>query len=948
MGKVAKSGPWSSGRFINCNYTLSKIVIDTLTRTFSLNRVTIYSAGHVRKNYHSMQLFCPTAAFGLMSLLVYNVHGSRQSPIIGSVGIKRSFNNPPDLVKDWVALGDSYSAGPGAGNEYDPGGGSGKCMRRHLAYAPILQADENMLGPNGPRNQKPTFTFAACTGDTTKDLLDFSDPNANQLQKIRSGETTFATLSIGGNDILFADILAVCVYGKTLKNVGRTCGKELEKAGAILFGRDFHGRYMQMLDYVITEKFKWQEPNEASVLYQTGYIQFFDDFTTYCDSHDFLGLNPQAPKMTQDRRRTLNLIVHQLNEVLQYWIDLHNNPRTKYINRDGQMRRYVTPIHFVNIDWRYNDHRFCREGVKEPDRKTEDTWFFHAPKVPVPKAQQNNETWINETVELWPLTWEPGRPGQPGLDLNANPDEELPPFDPNNITHLLAKESIVRTFHPKPAGFDAEKEGLIYEIYKNEKQRDLTGRSLTILCIGDFSALGEGYENITPDRYGFIPYLHAMLNHDANFGGSPILHRFVGSQKTGYAGDVGHEIYPNGRYWKQIARYAASTAEFQSPLGKVILIMMGAKDIQLGRPVSDILPEVHWLLSEIWHYDESATVLLASVPMMGDIQDNGSEFWPTQKVIIELNAQFASIVNYYNRYGKKIIYVRLSATQQLRVRTNPYVPNAEGYHRIAFDFLNGIVLANKRGFFDGDAWGNSAGFSETPGYELTPFKDNEITGGIKCHQKKKSNHAPTFDTITKSLFRGAKDQDGWINSYACNKTFVFKFSWDAENYNSSAALPFSGGKTCSTFGGDNETHSTIHQFLVRRENIDDNLDDWCKTNLNTEVHMEDTGGTENVQFICPTWYDFALYVNPPKPRAYLWWLYEDYDTTDTPSIQAVPNWRGNYHSFDEAMSGIKSGIAPAFTSAPGDTPDNVPDQELGTTSTPAAYSTFDPGPTNAA
>jgi hypothetical protein len=76
MGKVAKSGPWSSGRFINCNYTLSKIVIDTLTRTFSLNRVTTYSAGHVRKNYHSMQLFCPTAAFGLMSLLVYNVHGS--------------------------------------------------------------------------------------------------------------------------------------------------------------------------------------------------------------------------------------------------------------------------------------------------------------------------------------------------------------------------------------------------------------------------------------------------------------------------------------------------------------------------------------------------------------------------------------------------------------------------------------------------------------------------------------------------------------------------------------------------------------------------------------------------------------------------------------------------------------------------------------------------------
>lgn len=124
------------------------------------------------------------------------------NPIPKATIIKPRQNNPPARVKDGVALGDSYSAGPGAGQEYEPNKQSGACMRRDMAYGPTLQRDPGMLGPDGLGIGKPVFRFASCTGDTTENLLDFSDSVNNQINQVHQ-DTTFATLSIGGNDILF-------------------------------------------------------------------------------------------------------------------------------------------------------------------------------------------------------------------------------------------------------------------------------------------------------------------------------------------------------------------------------------------------------------------------------------------------------------------------------------------------------------------------------------------------------------------------------------------------------------------------------------------------------------------------------------------------------------------------------------------------------------------------
>jgi lysophospholipase L1-like esterase len=89
----------------------------------------------------------------------------------------------------YVALGDSYSSGVGTRDYIDDGT---NCMRSNHAY-PKLEADR--LGA--------TLSFQACSGARTGDVL------SNQLGTLNSG-TSYVTISIGGNDAGFADVITQC------------------------------------------------------------------------------------------------------------------------------------------------------------------------------------------------------------------------------------------------------------------------------------------------------------------------------------------------------------------------------------------------------------------------------------------------------------------------------------------------------------------------------------------------------------------------------------------------------------------------------------------------------------------------------------------------------------------------------------------------------------------
>ncbi|WP_262058350.1 SGNH/GDSL hydrolase family protein [Streptomyces sp. STR69] len=91
----------------------------------------------------------------------------------------------------YVALGDSYSSGVGAGSYVSS---SGSCDRSTKAY-PYLWA---------AAHSPSTFDFTACSGARTGDVL------ASQLGPLNSA-TSLVSISVGGNDAGFADVMTTCV-----------------------------------------------------------------------------------------------------------------------------------------------------------------------------------------------------------------------------------------------------------------------------------------------------------------------------------------------------------------------------------------------------------------------------------------------------------------------------------------------------------------------------------------------------------------------------------------------------------------------------------------------------------------------------------------------------------------------------------------------------------------
>ncbi|GGX37027.1 SGNH/GDSL hydrolase family protein [Streptomyces chartreusis] len=94
-------------------------------------------------------------------------------------------------IGGYVALGDSYSSGLGSGSYISS---SGDCKRSTKAY-PYLWA---------AANSPSSFDFTACSGAQTGDVT------ASQLGPLSSA-TALVSISIGGNDAGFADIMTTCV-----------------------------------------------------------------------------------------------------------------------------------------------------------------------------------------------------------------------------------------------------------------------------------------------------------------------------------------------------------------------------------------------------------------------------------------------------------------------------------------------------------------------------------------------------------------------------------------------------------------------------------------------------------------------------------------------------------------------------------------------------------------
>lgn len=165
---------------------------------------------------------------------------------------------------NYVALGDSYSSGVGAGNYYSS---SGSCDRSPNAYPALWAA----------AHSPSSFTFVACSGAKTTDVIN------NQLSALNSS-TTLVSMTIGGNDAGFSSIMETCVLDST-----SSC------LSAVSQGESFVNNQLPARLNTMLADIRADAPSARIVL--LGYPEFYDLNAWFCiglSSQDHAALDQAA------------------------------------------------------------------------------------------------------------------------------------------------------------------------------------------------------------------------------------------------------------------------------------------------------------------------------------------------------------------------------------------------------------------------------------------------------------------------------------------------------------------------------------------------------------------------------------------------------------------------------------------------------------------------------
>jgi lysophospholipase L1-like esterase len=136
--------------------------------------------------------------------------GHRPAPLPGFPGFSRSARHA-----DYVALGDSYTAGPEI-----PVQSGGACARSSVNYPSLTARSLDAR----------SFTDVSCSGATTDDMFQAQGANPPQLDAL-SRRTTLVTVGIGGNDIGFSTIIGTCATLSATDPTGHPCETHYTSGG---------------------------------------------------------------------------------------------------------------------------------------------------------------------------------------------------------------------------------------------------------------------------------------------------------------------------------------------------------------------------------------------------------------------------------------------------------------------------------------------------------------------------------------------------------------------------------------------------------------------------------------------------------------------------------------------------------------------------------------------
>lgn len=233
--------------------------------------------------------------------------------------IKRA-GDPSDFswVKRWAAIGDSYTAGIGAGaplgrvfsDELEitlpdgkiSGHGDWYCSRYNRAYPKLI---EYQFG-----SHVEDFQFIACSGDRTEQIF-------QQAQHLK-GDLDFVTLTAGGNDLCLAKMIQDCIMLPYFKK--EACETVINKA-------------QENIDSILKDNVRQilkelnKKVKKDGVVVLNAYAQFFDAENGDCEyeSWDKFWMIPlrklSFESLTKSRRERFNKLVLGINKALGEVVD---------------------------------------------------------------------------------------------------------------------------------------------------------------------------------------------------------------------------------------------------------------------------------------------------------------------------------------------------------------------------------------------------------------------------------------------------------------------------------------------------------------------------------------------------------------------------------------------------------------------------------------------------
>ncbi|KAF7590495.1 hypothetical protein BBP40_002792 [Aspergillus hancockii] len=263
------------------------------------------------------------------------------------------------------------------------------------------------------------FTYLSCSGDESPAIWE----QAKKLDK----DYDLITISAGGNDLGFSDIVQNCIYQVSVITETH-CSDSLDHAQDVLQSQEFETNIHKLL------KEAGKHLSSSGSIYYTGYGTFFNNETTACNNITWSVANfgKRHQYLTQELRTQMNDLVLSLNAKLDKW---------------------VTAAGYTFLDYEDDSQgllgRFCDEGVNE----------YHA---------LNTETilWKRRWYSMWfsnPL------PPQPVSDSNEHKDRSLIPdiiaewFHPTPITNYFIANKIFN----KMSQARAKKQGTKYPPFVN-------------------------------------------------------------------------------------------------------------------------------------------------------------------------------------------------------------------------------------------------------------------------------------------------------------------------------------------------------------------------------------------------------------------------------------------------------------------------------------------------